>query len=85
MLPRELNERLRDDYSSEVQAGVDRWNRHIERVGLPFRLVLPHKGFSVRLRAIQLILPNPRTKTEWTIPLGATAESQGVAVVVESL
>jgi benzoyl-CoA 2,3-epoxidase subunit B len=40
-----LNERLRDDYIEEVQAGVDRWNRHIERAGLPFRLVLPHKGF----------------------------------------
>jgi benzoyl-CoA 2,3-dioxygenase component B len=40
-----LNERLRDDYIEEVQAGVDRWNRHIDRAGLPFRLVLPHKGF----------------------------------------
>ena len=40
-----LNERLRDDYIEEVQAGLDRWNRHIERAGLPFRLVLPHKGF----------------------------------------
>jgi benzoyl-CoA 2,3-dioxygenase component B len=40
-----LNERLRDDYIAEVQAGVDRWNRHIERAGLPFRLRLPHKGF----------------------------------------
>jgi benzoyl-CoA 2,3-dioxygenase component B len=41
-----LNERLRDDYIAEVQAGVDRWNRHIERAGLPFRLHLPHKGFN---------------------------------------
>src|SRR4030095_972180 len=40
-----LNERLRDDYIAEVQAGVDRWNRHIERTGLPYRLRLPHKGF----------------------------------------
>jgi benzoyl-CoA 2,3-dioxygenase component B len=40
-----LNERLRDDYIREVQAGIDRWNRHIERVGLPFRLTLPHKAF----------------------------------------
>jgi benzoyl-CoA 2,3-dioxygenase component B len=40
-----LNERLRDDYIAEVQAGVDRWNRHIESTGLPFRLRLPHKGF----------------------------------------
>lgn len=40
-----LNERLRDDYIGEVQAGVNRWNRHIENAGLPYRLVLPHKGF----------------------------------------
>jgi benzoyl-CoA 2,3-dioxygenase component B len=40
-----LNERLRDDYIAEVQAGVNRWNRHIENAGLPFRLALPHKGF----------------------------------------
>jgi benzoyl-CoA 2,3-dioxygenase component B len=40
-----LNARLRDDYIGEVQAGVDRWNRHIENAGLPFRLMLPHKGF----------------------------------------
>jgi benzoyl-CoA 2,3-dioxygenase component B len=40
-----LNERLRDDYIREVQAGVDRWNRHIMNVGLPFALVLPHKAF----------------------------------------
>jgi benzoyl-CoA 2,3-dioxygenase component B len=41
-----LNERLRDDYIAEVQAGVDRWNHHIETAGLPFRLNLPHKGFN---------------------------------------
>jgi benzoyl-CoA 2,3-dioxygenase component B len=40
-----LNERLRDDYIGEVQAGVDRWNKVIENNGVPFRLRLPHKGF----------------------------------------
>jgi benzoyl-CoA 2,3-epoxidase subunit B len=40
-----LNERLRDDYIAEIQAGVDRWNKIIENAGIPFRLVLPHKGF----------------------------------------
>jgi len=40
-----LNERLRDDYIREVQAGVDRWNRIITKIGLPVRLTLPHKGF----------------------------------------
>lgn len=41
-----LNERLRDDYIREVQAGVGRWNRIIEKMGNPFRLTLPHKAFN---------------------------------------
>ena len=40
-----LNERLRDDYIKEVEGGVGRWNRIIEKHGIPFRLRLPHKGF----------------------------------------
>jgi benzoyl-CoA 2,3-dioxygenase component B len=40
-----LNERLRDDYIAEIQAGVNRWNKIIEQAGIPFRLLLPHKGF----------------------------------------
>jgi benzoyl-CoA 2,3-dioxygenase component B len=40
-----LNERLRDDYIHEIEAGVGRWNRNMERDGLPHRLKLPHKGF----------------------------------------
>ncbi len=40
-----MNERLRDDYIKEVEAGVGRWNRIIEKAGIPFRLRLPHKGF----------------------------------------
>ncbi len=40
-----LNERLRDDYIKEVESGVGRWNRIIEKAGIPFRLRLPHKGF----------------------------------------
>jgi benzoyl-CoA 2,3-dioxygenase component B len=40
-----LNERLRDDYIEEIQAGVNRWQRVIDEAGIPFRLTLPHKGF----------------------------------------
>jgi benzoyl-CoA 2,3-dioxygenase component B len=40
-----LNERLRDDYIAEIQAGVNRWNKIIETAGIPFTLTLPHKGF----------------------------------------
>jgi benzoyl-CoA 2,3-dioxygenase component B len=40
-----LNERLRDDYIREIEAGLSRWNRIIESAGISFRLNLPHKGF----------------------------------------
>jgi benzoyl-CoA 2,3-dioxygenase component B len=40
-----LNERLRDDYIVDCQAGVDRWNKIIEKAGFSRRLRLPHKAF----------------------------------------
>jgi benzoyl-CoA 2,3-dioxygenase component B len=40
-----LNERLRDDYIADCQAGVDRWNKILEKAGVRQRLRLPHKGF----------------------------------------
>jgi len=44
-----LNMRLRDDYVEDAQAGVNRWNRVIERAGVPFRLTLPHVAFNRRI------------------------------------
>jgi benzoyl-CoA 2,3-dioxygenase component B len=40
-----INMRLRDDYTADCQRGLDRWNKIIERIGVPFRLELPHVGF----------------------------------------
>ncbi|HEY6343352.1 MAG TPA: benzoyl-CoA 2,3-epoxidase subunit BoxB [Bryobacteraceae bacterium] len=40
-----LNTRLRDAFTREVQAGMDRWNRIPERFGIAFRMTLPHVGF----------------------------------------
>jgi benzoyl-CoA 2,3-dioxygenase component B len=37
--------RLRDDYTADCQRGLDRWNKIIERTGVPFQLQLPHVGF----------------------------------------
>jgi benzoyl-CoA 2,3-dioxygenase component B len=44
-----LNAGLRDDYTREIQAGVERWNRIPERFGIPFRITLPHVGFHRRI------------------------------------
>lgn len=40
-----LNERLRDDYIKEIESGLSRWQRVIDKAGIPYRLTLPHKGF----------------------------------------
>jgi len=40
-----LNARLRDDYTREIQAGLSRWNQIPEKLGIPFRMKLPHLGF----------------------------------------
>ncbi len=40
-----LNERLRDDYITDCQRGVDRWNAIIRKHGIDWELRLPHRGF----------------------------------------
>jgi benzoyl-CoA 2,3-dioxygenase component B len=40
-----INMRLRDDYTADCQRGLDRWNKIIERTGIPYRLELPHVAF----------------------------------------
>jgi benzoyl-CoA 2,3-dioxygenase component B len=40
-----LNEKLRDDYILDSVAGVNRWNRIIQKAGIPFELKVPHKAF----------------------------------------
>jgi benzoyl-CoA 2,3-dioxygenase component B len=44
-----LNERLRDDFIKDSLRGVARWNKVIERNGVPFRLHAPHKAFNRRI------------------------------------
>jgi benzoyl-CoA 2,3-dioxygenase component B len=40
-----LNEVLRDDFIADSVAGVGRWNKVIEKAGIPLRLKVPHKAF----------------------------------------
>jgi benzoyl-CoA 2,3-dioxygenase component B len=64
-----LNARLRDDYTKEIQAGLDRWNRIPEQFGIPFRITLPHQGFHRKIGnfAGQYVSPDGRVlaKDEW--------------------
>ncbi|HET9046031.1 MAG TPA: benzoyl-CoA 2,3-epoxidase subunit BoxB [Casimicrobiaceae bacterium] len=44
-----LNEKLRDDFVKDSKAGIERWNRIIEKAGLPMRLAAPHKAFNRKI------------------------------------
>ena len=35
-----------DDFIRDSVAGIGRWNKVIEKAGLPFRLAVPHKAFN---------------------------------------
>jgi benzoyl-CoA 2,3-dioxygenase component B len=84
-----LNERLRDDYIGEVQAGVDRWNKAIEKAGVGFRLGLPHKGFhrAIGNFAGQYVSPDGKvlTKEQWTAQCGRWLPNAADYAFVQSL
>ncbi len=44
-----LNMRLRDDFVADADAGVNRWNKVIEKAGVDFRLRLPHVAFNRKI------------------------------------
>ncbi len=46
---RAINARLLDDYIADCQGGIDRWNKVIEKAGIAFKLVQPHKGFNRKI------------------------------------
>jgi benzoyl-CoA 2,3-dioxygenase component B len=44
-----LNEKLRDDYVKDAQAGIERWNKIVEKSGVPFKFHAPHKAFNRKI------------------------------------
>jgi benzoyl-CoA 2,3-dioxygenase component B len=54
-----LNSDLRREYIGDCQNGVTRWNKILERAGLPHRLKLPHIAFNRRVGAFAGIEATP--------------------------
>ncbi|MFN0315603.1 MAG: benzoyl-CoA 2,3-epoxidase subunit BoxB, partial [Burkholderiales bacterium] len=54
-----LNERLRDDYIKDCEAGVARWNRVMEKHGIGYRLKLPHKAFNRQIGSASSLKVSP--------------------------
>ena len=64
-----LNEVLRDDFIKDSVAGVGRWNKVLEKAGIPTRLSVPHKAFNRQIGALAGIKMSPDgrvvSETEW--------------------
>ena len=64
-----LNEVLRDDYIKDSVAGVNRWNKVIEKAGIGVRLVVPHKAFNRKIGALSNVRVSPDgrvvSEAEW--------------------
>jgi len=64
-----LNEKLRDDYVADSVRGVGRWNRIIQRAGIPFELAVPHKAFNRRIGPLAGVKVSPDgrvvSEVEW--------------------
>ncbi len=54
-----LNEVLRDDYIKDSVAGVNRWNKVLEKAGIPTRLAVPHKAFHRNIGALSGVKVSP--------------------------
>jgi benzoyl-CoA 2,3-dioxygenase component B len=64
-----LNEVLRDDYITDSVAGVNRWNKVLEKAGIPTRLSVPHKAFHRNIGALKGVKVSPEGRVvapaEW--------------------
>jgi len=54
-----LNEVLRDDYIKDSVAGVNRWNKVLEKAGIATRLSVPHKAFHRNIGALAGVKVSP--------------------------
>ena len=65
-----VNERLRDDYVTDCQRGLTRWNRAIKKAGIDFELVLPHRAFHRAIGGFSDVRVSPQgkvvTDADWT-------------------
>ena len=65
-----LNEKLRDDYVKDAVAGIERWNKIIEKCGVGVRLRAPHKAFNRKIGPLSAVRVDPEgnvlAEADWT-------------------
>jgi benzoyl-CoA 2,3-dioxygenase component B len=65
-----INEKLRDDYVTDAKGGIERWNKIIQKAGIPFTLAAPHKAFNRKIGPLSAAKISPQgqvlSEAEWT-------------------
>ena len=84
-----LNEVLRDDYIKDSIGGVGRWNKVIDKAGIPFKLAAPHKAFHRNIGALKGVKVSPDgqvvSEAEWSANVDKWLPSGGDRAFVASL
>ncbi len=69
-----LNEVLRDDFITDSVAGVNRWNKVIEKAGFAQRLSVPHKAFNRNIGALAGVKVSPDGRVVSAVEWAANAD-----------
>jgi benzoyl-CoA 2,3-dioxygenase component B len=84
-----LNEVLRDDYIKDSIGGVERWNKVIEKAGIPFKLKAPHKAFHRNIGTLASVKVSPEgrvlSEAEWAAHVDQWLPSEADRAFVASL
>jgi benzoyl-CoA 2,3-dioxygenase component B len=84
-----INQRLRDEYYTDSQRGVDNWNKIIAAHGIDFRLVLPNRAFHRNIGPFAEIKASPDgriiTEADWDKKHGRWLPTQEDRDFVQSL
>jgi len=84
-----LNEKLRDDYVKDAIAGIERWNKIIDKAGVAFRLRAPHKAFNRKIGPLSAVRVDPDgdvlSEADWTHRQHAWLPSEADRAFVASL
>jgi benzoyl-CoA 2,3-dioxygenase component B len=84
-----INMRLRDDYTTDCQGGVTRWNKIIERSGIKFEVKLPSVAFHRHVGEFRDVAASPHgnaiSKDEWTKAKDQWLPSKDDGAFIESL
>ncbi|MGE0629571.1 MAG: benzoyl-CoA 2,3-epoxidase subunit BoxB [Hyphomicrobiaceae bacterium] len=84
-----INMRLRDDYTKDCQGGINRWNKIIEKAGIPFEIKLPSVAFHRHIGEFAGVCALPegalQSKEEWQDCRDAYLPSKGDGEFIASL